>query len=152
MRLLHLSSAVLKTVTSLINNGAPVIPEQIWSTYPCEEKLYDGVPISCDEETKGLIKYGLLNTHNRDSVVVMVPRILPGNVGWPLTLTPGFTVVEDGRGMLYSFQCVLIAAKLLPPDSEIASTSRAKFHVVPLFEVTAWNLDNRGREVRAVTH
>ncbi len=149
MRFLHLSPATRATVGVLIAKGAPVIPERAWSNYPCPEPLYDGTPISFDEETDDAIRAAIALGSGQGMVTVMLPQTLPGKVPIPFTLDAGFTVVADDSGRLYAFQCVLTTKGIRRFNDTVVTTPRATFLTVSVENVSAWDMNNHGRVGRA---
>jgi hypothetical protein len=151
MQFLHLSPANRSVVASLIRKGAPVIPEQVWCTYPCPEPLFDGSPLSLDEETDGAVRAAVALGKGQGLVTVMFPLTLPGNADKPLTLDPGFTVVADDEGRLHSFQCVLAVKGQRRFLDSIVMTPRANFLAINAGNVSAWDLRNHGRGVQTAS-
>lgn len=148
MRFLHLSPAIRSIAATLIARGAPVVPEQPWSTYHCAEPLFDITPITFDQETDDAIRAAIALGSGQGLVTVMFPETLPGGAEMPLTLDPGFTVIADDHGALYSFQCVLAVKGMRRFNDTVVTTPRATFMVVSAENVTAWDMDNHGRAAR----
>jgi hypothetical protein len=134
--------------------GLPLAPHRAWSTYGGDVVIngyavrFDGT----DDERAALEDRVHAAQSEEDTFVVCVPKV-PHYVGRiAASFTAGFTVVDGGNKSLYRYQNVIYADLDDGSITVIADTPAAKYVVVAVRNVSAWDMDPARKAHLRIVH